>query len=398
MVAFVLLGLAALAAAQLQGFVRWHVDLARQRTEAVRLGQREIESLRAWSSLRAAPGATSYAAIESAIAADDAASAPGSNAAYRIVRRVDDDAFPGAKLASVTVEWTDRSGADQRLDIDSVIARSDPAWSGALSLGAGAGAPHGVRDRAPGIPAGAASIGGGRSALKTAAGSGTAFLLDDLSAEAVSRCSGVATTTATRDLAATDLVACATGRWLLVSGTVRFSSALPPSATEATDVPPPAQVSLVLAGGSYPALPDCSAEPMKTVRYTAADGLHLDAVPIDALPASLGLSSWADTGDRYLAYRCFVAPRSDGRWSGRTAVVPVGWTIGAGSGDRRICRYSADADNSGAIDANIEHPDAYVDVSAALPAQNFLVVRGDQACPSAGAGLAAGLGTVQHQP
>jgi hypothetical protein len=49
---------------------------------------------------------------------------------------------------------------------------------------------------------------------------------------------------------------------------------------------------------------------------------------------------------------------------------------------------------------NIEHPASYVDVAGALPAQNFLVVRGDQACPGApdGGMLSAGLGTMQHQP
>jgi hypothetical protein len=64
-------------------------------------------------------------------------------------------------------------------------------------------------------------------------------------------------------------------------------------------------------------------------------------------------------------------------------VVPTGWSLGGGSGDHRVCRYVADADGSGAIDANIEHPADYVDVAGSLLAQNFLVVRGDQACPAA---------------
>ena len=122
---------------------------------------------------------------------------------------------------------------------------------------------------------------------------------------------------------------------------------------------------------------------MKTVRYSAGGSLRIEAVPLDAVPASLGLVSWLDTGDRHLAYRCVVTPRADGRWSGRSALLPAGWTIGSGSGDRRVCRYVADSDGSGAIDANIEHPLDYVDVAGSLLAQNFLVVRGDQACPAA---------------
>jgi hypothetical protein len=126
--------------------------------------------------------------------------------------------------------------------------------------------------------------------------------------------------------------------------------------------------------------------------------VRFEAVPLDAVPASLGLASWVETGDRHLAYRCIVTPRADGRWSGRSAIAPSGWSLGGGSGDRRVCRYVADADGSGAIDANIEHPADYVDVAGALLAQNFLVVRGDQACP-AGSGddvVTAGILTQPH--
>ena len=41
----------------------------------------------------------------------------------------------------------------------------------------------------------------------------------------------------------------------------------------------------------------------------------------------------------------------------------------------------ADADLSGAIDRNDEHPAVYRDVDSTLRQQNFLVIRGDQSCP-----------------
>ena len=71
-----------------------------------------------------------------------------------------------------------------------------------------------------------------------------------------------------------------------------------------------------------------------------------------------------------------------------------------------MCRYSADQDGSGAVDVNVEHPAAYTGVGAALANQNFLVVRGNEACPAGtalrldgGAGdVFVNLGTVQHQP
>jgi len=78
---------------------------------------------------------------------------------------------------------------------------------------------------------------------------------------------------------------------------------------------------------------------------------------------------------------CIVAPRADGRWSGRVELVAEGWTIGSSAAARRVCRYVSGA---GAIDANIATggDDNDIDVSAALIGRNFLVVRGSESCPS----------------
>jgi Tfp pilus assembly protein PilV len=398
--AFLALGVASLVAAQLHGGLRLHGDLARQRSEAVRLGARELETLRAWSVVEAASGVKAYADVVDAEATIGADANPHANADYRIVRRIDAEAVAGAKVATVAVEWADRGGAAQRIVLDSVIARSDPIWSGALAVGAGDGLPRGSLGRSPLVPVGARALGGGRSGLKPTTSAGSAIVFDDRSGEIVSRCVGIAATTATRDLTASDLLACSEGRWRLVAGTIRFSAAVPPQAAEANDESLPLGVTLSLGGGSYAAAPDCSVEAMKTVRFSSGGSLRIEAVPLDAVPASLGLSSWVETGDRHLAYRCIVTPRADGRWSGRTVVVPAGWSLGVGRGDHRVCRYVADADGSGAIDANIEHPADYVDVAGSLLAQNFLVVRGDQACPAASDGerVAAGVGTAPHQP
>ncbi|MEP7300505.1 MAG: hypothetical protein ABI699_03180 [Caldimonas sp.] len=399
LVAFVVLAIATLAASQVQSQLRLHADLARQRTEAVRLGERELETLRAWSALAPASGASAYAAIVDGESVENAGSGYLGNADYRIVRRIDELAFAGAKTASVAVEWRDRGGATQRVALDSVIAGNDPVWSGALAIGAGAGVPRGAFGRSPRVPVGARPLGRGRSVLKLAESASTALVFDDATGEVVARCAGVATTTASRDLGSGDLAACASGHWLVLAGTIRFSSAVPPLSAQASETPPPVAVALALAGGGYPASPECAAEPMKTVRYQAGGSLHVDAVPVDALPASLGLASWSDSGDRFVAYRCIVTPRADGSWSGRGTLLPSGWTIGSGNGDRRVCRYATDRDGSGAIDANIEHPADYAGVVANLLAQNFLVVRGDQSCPAApGPGLLASLDTVQHQP
>jgi Tfp pilus assembly protein PilV len=395
LLAFVFLAAGTIAVVQLQGNLRLHADLARQRSEAVRLGERELEGLRAYSVVDAASGVHAYEAIADAETVVDGASGYASNTSYRIVRRIDDTALTGAKLASVSVEWVDRSGAAQHVALDSVIARNDPAYSGALALAAAP--PRGAFGRSTMIPVASKSLGDGRSAWKPSDSGTIALVFDDNTGQIVSRCSGVAA--ATRDLLTGNLTSCSAGSWLLLLGTVRFTSAVPPIAANANDTPLPFAMALTVTGGADAASPACSAEAMKTVRYTAAGSLHVDAVPIAATPASVGLPEWSDTGERFATYRCVVTPRADGRWSGRSALGPSGWTIGSGSADHRVCRFVADRDGSGAIDANIEHPENYRDVSGALMEQNFLVVQGNQACPGAAEGsLLALAGTVQHQP
>jgi hypothetical protein len=199
---------------------------------------------------------------------------------------------------------------------------------------------------------------------------------------------------------------CVEFKALLLSGTVRFSNADPPDAVAANDTPLELALSIGLPGMLAPASPWCSAEAQKTVIYRAAEGVHREAVALDATPASRGLASWQDSGERFVAYRCVVVAAGDPpRWSGQSVLVPVGWTIGTAPTQRRVCRYVNDIDGSGAIDRNDEHPSVYRNVDAALQQQNFLVIRGDLACPAgaaatidAKAAATAVVATAAHQP
>ena len=389
LIAFVVLAASTVAVAHLQGRFRLDGDLARQRSEALRIGEAEIEALRTFSAMATAPGVRSYAAI-----ADARTTVAAGNANYRVVRSI--DAVAGSKNASVRVGWTDRAGAAREIELASVIAAIDPAYAGALGLGAGAvpAVSRGALGRSPTVPVDARDLGNGRSVWKPTAAAAIAVVFDNDSGDIVASCS-VAATTAARDLSAADLAGCTAGRRLLVGGAIRFTSATPPLPAVANETPPVVAVTLALSGGGYAAAPVCSTEARKTVRYVAAGSLRIDAVALDATPASVGLASWDDGGDRFVAWRCIVSPRADGRWSGRASLIAVGgWTIGTAGTDRRVCRFAANAGGE------------FVDVGAALPAQNFLVVRGDAACPAApavrltgeGAVVQADLGTAQHQP
>lgn len=406
LIAFAVLSLGILTIGRAQTHLRLGSDIARQRSEAVRLGQEDLEMLRGYSSIEATPGARSFAEIASGAAAIDGASGYATNTSYRLSRDVQPLGTASAKLASVSVGWTDRSGADRYIVLSSIIGGHDPVYSAALSI-APAGTPvNGAFGRSVRIPIGAKNLGDGRSALKPVSTDSTVLVFDNVTGLVGARCTMADPALATRDIASAALLDCVNWTGYLLSGTVRFSSASPPDAAHAVDAPLPFTIDAAPVGGIYPVAPSCNSEALKTVGYSSGTTARVESVPVAATPASLGLASWVDSGDRYAAYHCVVFPLANGRWSGRTTLVPTGWTIGNGSADRRVCRYSSDLDGSGAVDTNIEHPSDYVAVASSLAHQNFLVIGALQGCPAGdGPGTDgavgdafANLATRDHQP
>ena len=380
LVAFVVIAAGSVAVVALQRELHVAADVARDRSQALRVAEADIEQLRAFAAIDGAAGTQTYAAIANASAVDDAASAAG-RTAYRMERRVDDAAFAGTKATTVAVRWSDRRGGDNAVVLHGFVAALDPQFSGSLALDAGAirSAPRGVRGRSPGVPLRAKRLDGGRSAWKPVENGTTAWLFDDRTGAVVGVCDGIAATTRSADLDAAALGTCAAGRWLFVSGTVRASPTAPAAATSLS--PTALAVQIELQDGLYPAPAACVGEARKTVRFADDRGAHVADVALDATAASLGVAEWQETGDRFLAWHCLVAPRSDGRWSGRIAVVANGWTIGGGTGDGRVCRFASNDERS-AIDANIAVAQVDADVGNALLGRHFVVVRGSDACPA----------------
>ena len=406
LIAFLVLSIGILTVGRVQSHLRLGSDIARQRSEAVRLGQEELESLRGFAVAAASSGMHSYAEIASAAATIDAAGGYATHTSYRLQRDVESSADGDSKAMAVTVTWADRSGQPQRIVLNSMIVGLDPAYSAALTLAPAHTSVHGAFKRSAWIPLFAKDLGNGKSAFKPVAAGSLAFVLDNRSGLVEGVCSGVDPAVATSALTTANLLGCTAGAAYLVSGTIRFSFATPPSAEQAHDPPLDLAVALTPTGGTYPLSPSCTAEALKTVRVTASGIERVQDVPLAATPAFLGVASWSETGDRHVAYHCLVYPLANGRWSGHTSIVPAGWTIGLAPLDRRVCRYATDLDGSGSIDANAEHPADYVDVSTPLAQQNFLVVTGTQACPAGSPVRVAGAvddvfvdtGTLPHQP
>ena len=406
LIAFLVLSLGILTIGRVQTHLRLGSDIARQRAEAVRLGQEELENLRAFSVIAASAGARSYAEIAGRTLLIDADAGYATNTRYRLTRSVQAAANVDAKDVSVDVAWSDRSGQDQHVTLHSVVAAIDPKYAGALAIAPTGRPVKGAFGRSAWIPLTAKDLGDGRSAAKRVGAPTSALVFDNTNGLVTGTCSDLDPTLDTAELTPTALATCETVTAYLVSGIVRFSFASPPDPALAADPPLPIGIQATSTGGFYAMPPSCTNEPLKTVAYVVAGTRHVEAVPVDATPASLGVAGWIDSGDRYVGYQCLVHPLANGLWSGDTTLVPIGWAIGATSSTLRVCRFAADLDGSGAIDANVEHPARYVALSASLANQNFLVITGSQACPGGSTTTVAGavgtidpdLSTLQHQP
>jgi Tfp pilus assembly protein PilV len=132
LVAFLVMTLGLLAVIRLQPELRQHAELARQRSEATRLAQQDIEGLRGFVQFGIAGSTPAYDAIASTSYAIEA-DALGSPR-YAVARRVDAGAVPNARAVDVTVRWLDRAGEPQQVTLATLIAASDPTLAAARLL------------------------------------------------------------------------------------------------------------------------------------------------------------------------------------------------------------------------------------------------------------------------
>jgi type IV pilus modification protein PilV len=339
---------------------RLNSDVARQRTEALKLAQNDMEQLRS---------ATAAADIQSANRTVAADAGNAANATFQVAREVTASAT-ASKTVQVTVSWTDRSGAAQQVVISSLIAVQSPALTGALAVAHRSADTLPLNGRSADIPAIAHDLGDGRSVLKLDSTQTDVYVFDNRSGRITSTCSGVQPHT--RRIVVGDLTSCTTIAAVLLSGQARFSLTAPPDAAKPVDAPLALSMALTLSGGPYPRPAHCGAESMKTVSYFEDGQQRRAAVPLTASPTSWAVSSWVELGERFTTYYCVIVGKgTPARWSGSLSVTPRGWALGNTASDFKVCRYTA------------QTPEAYVNVSTSIAEQNFLVIRGDQLCPSA---------------
>jgi len=351
-VAMAVMAFGMMAIVGLQSTLRLNSDVAKQRSEAVRIAEDAIESWRAYSVIAPAAGLAAYDDI--ALGALAEVAVPGTNTTFALKRTV----TPGQGWKSIRVEvsWVDRAGQAQSVTLSSIIGRSDPALSGVLSVlpaNGTAGLPLG---RSPTVPQGAIPLAGDRtkSAYRPpGAPEETVWVFDTLTGVITSVC-----TFPGEDLSL--LVAadnCFEQPSWLISGFVRFSFGPNPSATDPTDEQIDLRMFAIAVGDAF-ANGDCFVTPVQDPKLT------------------------------YTSYLCRVPQSADSTWTGSVLLGPPAALDPPADPPvpqldlavHDVCRYSNGAPG------NINHPRIYTGLDRSLRDQNFLVV--DQrldltnACPA----------------
>ncbi|HET7867426.1 MAG TPA: prepilin-type N-terminal cleavage/methylation domain-containing protein [Burkholderiaceae bacterium] len=374
-------GLAAVS--RLQSHLRLSAEAARQRAEALRLAQNEMERLRAFTRVAAGAG-PSYVGIKSIgpMPVEDASA----STRYTLERHVATSAAPRFKAVTLTARWSDRTGDAQQVELPSMVAGLAPALGGVLTLQRQVAESLQPLGRHPAIPLTARDLGGGRSVFKPSTQAVVAWVFDAITGVIIQVCQAPAGV-ANADLQEAQLSRCATTQGLLVSGFVRFATQTDtPGARDAEQPTSPAlnlDLCLVAANTALctaPSLAEC-----------------FDDAPAAPSPTR-----------QTVIYHCAVFPPAGTlHWTGRLNLVPVDWQLAVPevAGGFKVCRYSFDHNANGRID-NAEHPALYTKVTAPLTDQNFLVVRGAATCPvdqpvslgSVAPDNVVNDSTVQHQP
>ena len=382
LVAMAIMAFGMLALLGLQGALRGNSDVSKQRSEAVRYAQEEVELLRTFSTLET-PGTRTYTLI--APEASAAVSLAGYTSSANFTREVGVTDFPPSapnefdlyyvaahKNVVTRVSWTDRNNDVQWVQLNTIIARTAPEIIGAMSVSATGSAVQGLTV-GPVLPNGAIDQGDGTSNFRPAplASPGIVWVLNNASGLITRVC---------------NLSTCTTVNMRLLAGYVRF----------ALDASQP--------------LPADSAQPTGVWSEPIAIGVRVNTTSPTVGTVTCLTDSDADMS--YTAYFCAVPVTvATPKWSGQSLVTLNGQTVTGGyfatsvadarANLYRVCRYTAL--RSQLSIPNAQHPFEYAEVSGALINQNFLIIRAGNGsvafdCPDDDLATPINGRTWHHQP
>lgn len=229
LVALLVMAFGMLAIAGFQITMSRNSDVAKQRSEAVRLAQREMERLRTFETVVSDGAKIDYVELLGGTRTVDsaqlsAADNQATNTSYTVtwgVTRFDgttatatNAAMDAEKWINVGVTWTDRAGGAQTVRLRSVVSRADPIDLGTLATGPGGTKTRTPKNRNVNIPYPATDVGGGESAFQPPGLLGQFYVFNNTSGDVVKLCTGTIASYAT--------ASCVTKAAYLLSGYIRF--------------------------------------------------------------------------------------------------------------------------------------------------------------------------------
>ena len=435
LVGMLVLAFGMLALAAFQASLSLNSDIAKQRSEATRIAQQEIDTLRAFRQRGndGTPGDALRTYLEDVVNVGNRnVTSSFTNTTFTVNRAVTTPTGDRYRWIRVAVTWTDRTNQGRDVVMNTVVSDGDPSDLGALGVGRAGSTTLRPKGRNINIPYPAVTLSGGQQSAFVPPPGNVAFVFDNTTGEVVNRCTNltVPLTEGINLVGDATIATCdATFRGYLLSGYVRFktSGAAPTAANiddpgDLTDPTLPLlpddptttalESPLVIDGSvtlNAPSAYECYSQRQLTVRNNST-GQDVTIAEGAVIPTGYSASG----APRFIAYTCIVTPADDGdgdpltlnKWSGEVGPVPTtgtgAWLIGTSSGQYRVCRATGDYNRNGIL-SNHEHPRYYRHVTGALDNQNYLVIRGTDSCPTDVnsnplAGDFVDTNTAMHQP
>lgn len=389
LVSLAVMAIGAVAVVGMQATLRSNADLAKQRSEAVRLAQQKIEEWRGFTSMAAVGGEMDWTDVVDTIDPGLVGSSATFDRAAAVVTRGAGDDDPLSKTVTMTVTWTDRTGQGQVVELRTLLSGVPPELAGSLSVDLTSSLLPNTGGRHPGIPEGAVGQTDGTSIFSPpGAPPGTQWIFDNIT--------GVIRNVCTPSCPLDPTPA------QFVTGFVRFALGSSPGAAQA-ESPADAPLSIaMLVDQDSPVDQDVAC-------YQTFESTYVEY--FCAVPVITGSTAW--TGkvlvDESTLPTVSAVSSSDASKHRVCRYTPVrgchpavGSTIWGGPGLTASCSGASPTPQRKM--SNQEHPLIHVAVSAPLVNQNFLIIRaGDGStaydCPDDNPATPAVQGTTwHHQP
>jgi type IV pilus modification protein PilV len=330
LIALLVMAFGMLALSGMQLSLSRNADVAKQRSEALRLAQRHMDKLRSFTAI--STGTINWNGLAS-VAVDTQSS---SNTTY-----TPEVSFGGAttdamRPVTVKMSWPDRAGVTQSVTLASVISKSDPVDIGSIENPLPLNTPlKRPKNRNINIPIPAQDLGNGTSSYQFS--SSYAIVFSNITGGVVQICNpGVSNATAAQILASS----CVSITGYVVAGYVNYSGL-----TESS----------VWPGGT-------STEGINTASITR------NTASSDSITCNFGNATDQNTGATiadYKYYLCVIPLNTPYTWSGTVLLGGVSTTS-----NYFVCRYQY---TQTSINSNERNVQPYSSVDTSMDEQNYKI-------------------------